>query len=628
MYIIGITLDVSIFIVMAVLYFSIRSGKIPKYIGITAGAILLYVLTDICWMYLYYKNLYIPNSLIDVLYLASLLGIAAGAKLKAVSNIESPSLQESESSNVGFKHKGFLLLIYPVLVLIFKGLVFTDLLVFVFIILVHKWLSAYIQVAIKNEQLLKREKDLNVDLESRISERMKDIVEKNEKLDFLSNHDMLTILYNRRYFIRGLEEMILQVAPNETLALLFLDIDRFKTINDTYGHHVGDQILIVISQRLQNLELQNSLLARLGGDEFVLAFHSNYGYQKTEEIAQQIIRYCKEVIIIERYSFHITVSMGISIYPFDAQDCETLMKNADIAMYQAKKQGYNKYVSFNEQLNNVIRRKNEIEILLKDTDLDKEFELFYQPQFSIPEKKLIGMEALLRWNKPGKGVILPGEFISIAEETDDIIPIGNWVMKKAIGQIANWNNSYGLKLKMGINVSPKQMDQTVFISKLKSAMEDFLIKPEWLDVEITEGVAIEGEYKIAEIAKQFKNIGVSISIDDFGTGYSSLSRLKNIPFDRIKIAKPLIDAITTNSYDMEIIKHTISLAKSIGIKTIAEGVELQDQFDLLVDLGCEEIQGYILGKPMPALEFEKTFIETRNYYQTNTKFTKKAAHSL
>ena len=607
----GITLvlDFALCVGISVWYLSIRGGKIPLFLRVTSGAILLYVVTDICYYYLYLNHEYIPNSVIDAIYMASLLGIALGANLRMVNRSKNYDVWNYDYYNVGSKHKGIFILLCPVLTIVFKGFVLLDLLSYIFIILCYESVNVYIQASIKNEQLFKREKAINLELEDRIAERTKELVEKNKQLDFLSNQDTVTNLYNRRYFIRTLEEMLEKVASNEILALLFIDLDRFKTINDTYGHYMGDQILIQVAKRLRNLKQQNDLLARLGGDEFVFAVQGSYGYKEIEKIAQRIIKCCNEAIEIEFYSFRITISVGVSIYPLDAQNGGTLMKNADIAMYQAKKLGYSKYVLFSEQLNQIMRRKNEIEILLRKADFDKEFMLFYQPQFIIPGKKLIGMEALIRWNSPEKGFISPGEFIPISEETDYIIPIGNWVMEKSIEQIAKWNNSYDLKLKMGINVSPKQLEQTNFINGLQSFMRDSSVKPEWIDVEITEGVAIGGEYIISETARQFKDAGVSISIDDFGTGYSSLSYLKFFPFDRIKIAKELIDTIASDGYDRKIIKFIIMLAKSIGIQTIAEGVESQEQFDILVDLGCEQIQGYYLGKPIPAFEFEETFLE-------------------
>jgi diguanylate cyclase (GGDEF)-like protein len=604
--------DVAAFVGITIWFYSIREGVIPVYIQITAVSVLMFFVVDIYWIYQDLENIYIPNSLIDAVYMASILGVSLGAILYTVSSKDLGS-QDVEYSNIGKKisinNRGLVILSGPILTIIFKGFDLADLLIFLLIIVIYELTTVYIQASIRNQQLLKKEQGLNLELERRIAERTKELEETNKQLFSLSNQDTVTNLYNRRYFLHELEEKFSKIAQYETLALLFIDLDRFKTINDIYGHDVGDQVLVEVSKRLKEMDQQDMLLARLGGDEFVLAFNSNYGYQEMEMIAQQIIDTCSKVIEIGRYCFSLTISVGISIYPLDADSTNMLLKNADMAMYQAKKTGFNRIISFNKHLNEIIQRKNEIEILLKQVDFDKEFMLFFQPQFSIPEKKLIGMEVLLRWNSPQKGVILPEEFIPIAEETDDIIPIGEWVMKKAIGQIEIWNRVYGLELKVAINVSSKQFDQTSFIDELQCFMKQCSVKSDWVDIEITESVAIGGEYRMVEIASKLKSTGVSISIDDFGTGYSSLSYLKLFPFDKIKIAKQLIDAIATDDYDLNITKFTILLAKSMGIKTIAEGVESQEQFDLLTELGCEQIQGYLLGKPSQAQEFEELFLK-------------------
>jgi EAL domain-containing protein (putative c-di-GMP-specific phosphodiesterase class I) len=339
-----------------------------------------------------------------------------------------------------------------------------------------------------------------------------------------------------------------------------------------------------------------------------MGYHSKYGYKEMEQIANKIINKCSETIEVDQYLFHVTISIGISIYPFDAMDSNSLMRNADIAMYQAKSLGKRRCVSFDTKFTDRLTRKSKIEFQLKNLILDNEFELYYQPQFSIPDKKLIGAEALLRWNSKQLGWISPTEFIPIAEEINLINPIGEWVMEKAIKQIGLWNNTFNSNLKVGINVSPKQLDCISFIPNLKGFLENNGVPSKYIDIEITESFAIEGEDKIKQIDSLFRGVGVSISIDDFGTGYSSLSYLKFFPFDRIKIAKPLIDSIATDDYDLQIVKAVVMLAKSIGMKTIAEGVELQEQFDILNELGCDEIQGFLLGKPMPSNQFEELYL--------------------
>lgn len=613
----SIIIDLMIIAAIAVWHLSTRIERTPIFACILFSGILLFTFNDIYYYYLYFNNDYIPGYMNDAFYIASFIIAALGAAWETCHRESRIYIIKAKNRNsIGAKHSGMVLLLCPSLIYIFKGQDIIDLTIALLIIIIYEGLSAHVQSTIKNKQLLQKEKELNIVLEKMIKERTrelfeknKQLLEKNKELDFLSNQDSVTGLYNRRYFINAISENINKITNEETLAILFIDLDRFKTINDTYGHGLGDQVLIEMSKRFKKMDRENTIIARLGGDEFVFAIFGKYNYKEIEEIAEQIISCCGKELVIEQYKFHVTLSVGISMYPFDAYDCSMLMKNADMAMYHAKAQGHNKCISFNSILNEKVHRRHEIEILLKKADFAKEFKLHYQPQFSIPDRKLLGIEALLRWDNPEAGSIPPGEFIPIAEEIDYIIPIGEWVMKEAVRQIAVWNRIYSLQLKMGINISPKQLDNKKFIGKLKSELEAEFVDSKCMDIEITESIEIEDEYRISEISDLFQGVGTSISIDDFGTGYSSLSYLKMFPFDRIKIAKPMIDSISLEGYDMQIVKAIIMLAKSIGIKTIAEGVETQKQLDILIDLGCEEVQGFLLGKPMPADIFEEIFLK-------------------
>ncbi|QHQ59954.1 EAL domain-containing protein [Anaerocolumna sedimenticola] len=612
----NINLDIIMMVSICIWYISVRKGKIPVHLKVIASGSLMYSLIDLRYYYIYFNQLYNPNSTIDIIYLGSFILIGIGAFLEFTYRNSTTGNTDIElACNVGFAKKHLLLLICPVLAFAYEGFVIKDLLFFLTIIVIHQILGNYVKLYIDNEQLLMKEKKMNQVLEEKIEERTKEIIEKNkqleeknEELNFLSKQDTVTTLYNRRYFIQSLEKKLESLEEKETLALIFIDIDRFKTINDMYGHHIGDKVLIEIARRLQSFSGEHSFLARLGGDEFVMCFHGKYGYANMERLSNDIINKCSKEIEVEQYVFHLTISIGISIYPSDAKDRSTLMRNADIAMYQAKMLGKNRCVSFNLKYIEKLSRKSDLEYHLKRLNYEEELQVYYQPQFSIPNKKLIGAEALLRWNNKDLGWVSPAEFIPVAEELNIINPIGEWVMVKAVKQISLWNNTYGSGLKIGINVSPKQLDHKTFVPNLKKVMEENAVPPEYIDIEITESLAIEGEERIKQIDSIFRSLGISISIDDFGTGYSSLSYLKFFPFERIKIAKPLIDAISTDHYDLQIVKAVIILAKSLGIKTIAEGVESQEQIDILVELGCDEIQGYFLGRPVPADQFEELFL--------------------
>lgn len=602
-------LDIASLIGILVAAFSIRQGKINFYSKLVIFGVFVFMLGDLHYLYQNFYDLYSPNTMTDFTYMIGFLLIAIGSITKNYK--EQMKIKGIYTYiNVGFQQKRFTIFIFPVIALLFKNFDIHILTNFLIIIVLREILSSYLQKSIEREKLLSKEKEMNMLLEDKIRQRTKEISIKNKELeiknielDFMSKKDHLTNLCNRRYFFEKFNSDFLSSRASGKTALFYIDLDRFKIINDMYGHHVGDKALIQISSRLKKYDSDDSILARLGGDEFVFVKYGDYEYEEFAQLADSIIQDCNAPIEIGEYMLYVSASIGISIYPTDAKDSYTLMKNADLAMHEMKDHGKNGYIFFDSKFSDKANRKLVMENLLKNADYDKEFNILYQPQFSIDGKKITGAEALLRWNNSELGNVSPEEFIPIAEETDCINSIGEWVMEKAIKQSATWNNmSYDIKV--GINVSPKQLDSKNLIEKLTRILEENSLSPKYIDIEITENVAVAGEYKINQINSLFGSLGVSVSIDDFGTGYSSLSYLKIFPFERIKIAKPLIDVIATDSFDYEIVKAVITLAKSIGIKTIAEGVESRDQLEILTRLGCDEVQGFLLGKPMDKDEFE------------------------
>ncbi len=354
-----------------------------------------------------------------------------------------------------------------------------------------------------------------------------------------------------------------------------------------------------------------AVLARLGGDEFIILLGGSPSCYILGEYCKQIINMCSEPIHIENHTLYLTISIGIASCPGDSGDSISLMKNADIAMYKAKAEGYNKYVFYNSSFKDNISRKNEIEALLRNADLQTEFELVYQPQFTLPDKKLIGAEALIRWKSPEHGYIPPSIFVPIAEEINYISRIGKWVLYKAVDQIIKWNTEYSLQLKMGINISPKQLSEDDFFLTLKELITTSQFDTSWIDAEITENLMIEDNAKVKPIFDLFKELDISVSIDDFGSGYSSLGYLNKYHFDRIKIDKSLIDNLTApGGSGIEVVKAIITMSEAVGKTMIAEGVETQEQLQILSALGCRQVQGYLFGKPVSAKEFVKKFIET------------------
>lgn len=617
--VVSIMLDILVYIGIVIWYLSIRDGKIPLFVRFISGGIFLFALTDLYYYYMAYNDVYAANTLIDIIYIAMLLSISIGGLLYLYLFKKDPLTPLDLSSNVGHRSKELFILFCPFFVVLMKGFVLSEFLIFIVLTVVYIALNSYIQSTIKTEELLKKELQLNTELESIIAERTQklheaniELISKNEELSYLSNTDTLTNLYNRRYFLITLEENIANLQPNQTITLFYMDLDRFKLINDTYGHSIGDRVLVEISHRLDKATCHNTTIARMGGDEFVLSYTGFSNGDAATEMAKTIIANCSEEILINGYFFYPALCIGISIYPNDAQSAETLMKNADIALYHAKSLGLNKFAVYNALIHDKTKKRNEIELFLRQNDFYKDLRLFYQPQFSIPDGKLTGVEALIRWISTEDEIMTPEEFIRIAEETDHINEIGIWVLKNAVKQITEWNTRYHQNLKMGINISPKQLNSTHLLTELNQLAQSSSFDPKWLDIEITESIAMDGEYRMSQIFNLFKSIGMSVSIDDFGTGYSSISYLKHYTIDRIKIAKPLIDSIVVNTMSKQIVRAIIILAETIGIHTIAEGVETKEQLDVLAELGCEQIQGFYLGRPVPGDEFEASFLNPPN----------------
>ena len=605
---VSIILDFLVITWIAIWLLSMRNGKLPVYLSFIVAGGLLYAFTDLVYFYQYFYSNYDPNSMIDVVYLFSfcLFSIAAILRLDG----KAPE-QNMVMYNIGRKGKGSFLLIAPALLIFLKGFVVADLLQFVFVILIYNIVSSYIQNSIYKEGLLQKEKELNNVLEQKVKSRTEELVDKNKILQNLLNQDYITGLMNRRFLLSYLDETIARLKDDETIILLYIDINRFKMITTMFGHYLGEKILFQMAERLKPLErkVEHSILASYRDDIFIFSAKGQYNYEAGYELAQEVIKLSSGIFRINDYQIRITVNIGISIFPNDAKTKEELIKHADMAMSQARVQGFNIVQEFDEKLSEKVFRKNTIEILLKRVNFNQEFMLYYQPQFQTESKKLIGFEALLRWKTATGEFIPPGEFIPIAEETGSIIPIGDWVMRKAMKQLSEWNNSFHEKIVIGINVSLKQLNTIHFLEDLMEEIYHLSLKPEWVDIEITESLQLHENPDIMNMLQDIRKLGITISIDDFGTGYSSLSYFKSLPADRIKLAKELIDYIHINDFDYELVKAIILLSRTKGIKVIAEGVETIEQWECLRELQCDEIQGFLFGKPVPVDEIEATYGE-------------------
>ncbi|MEN2767035.1 bifunctional diguanylate cyclase/phosphodiesterase [Ornithinibacillus xuwenensis] len=421
-----------------------------------------------------------------------------------------------------------------------------------------------------------------------------------QTIEFQAYHDELTGLPNRRMFNRNLAERLGEAQLTEQkVAVLFLDLDRFKFINDTFGHGVGDLLIKEVGHRVANILDTNQTLYRVGGDEFVIIF-SGASKELTKGLAEKIMVSLSEAFIINGYDMVTTASMGIGVYPDIADNAEDLFKNADVALYRAKESGRNTYQFYTPELNDSFVRRKLLEKDLHEALEREELFLYYQPQIDIQNNKLVGVEALIRWNHPKLGLISPSEFIPIAEETGLIIPIGEWVLQRACTQIKEWHSAGLGSFRVAVNLSARQFQQGNLAETVEKIIRQTGIDSHHLELEITESIAmVDYEYSINKI-NELKELGVLISLDDFGTGYSSLSYLKRFPIDKLKIDKSFVDDIAIDRISEMVIATIITMAHTLNLEVIAEGVEKKEQLTFLINEKCDEVQGYYFGKPMRA----------------------------
>ena len=398
-------------------------------------------------------------------------------------------------------------------------------------------------------------------------------------------------------------------------ALMLLDLDHFKVINDSLGHDIGDKLLIEISRRLSSSIREEDIVARLGGDEFVILLQEldiaeDITKLKTEIVAEKICRRLEEAVVINGHDLHISVSIGITLFSNQAISGPDIIKNADVAMYKAKDGGRNKFLFFNEEMKKHADTRLVVENNLRTALNSSQFELYYQPQSHISTGGICGAEALIRWNHPILGLIKPNDFISIAEQTGLILPIGNWVFREACSQIAKWTSLLPEIGYIAVNVSPNQFKQKNFVQTVIKCVQDSEINPNKLELELTEGVLINNIEDTLEKLKRLKGFGIRIAIDDFGTGYSSLSYLRQFPLDILKIDQSFVRDLH-DSTTLAIVETIINLASSLGLRAMAEGVETEHQLKLLEKYNCTKYQGYLCSKPLAATNFEEFVREKR-----------------
>ncbi|RDH81278.1 MAG: hypothetical protein DIZ80_14325 [endosymbiont of Galathealinum brachiosum] len=432
------------------------------------------------------------------------------------------------------------------------------------------------------------------------------IKETESKLEYLAHHDQLTGLPNRLLCHARIDHK-LQVAKRSKslVAVLFIDLDMFKVVNDSMGHAQGDVLLQKVGKSLKDHIREEDTIARLGGDEFVITLGSLQSRQDAAHIADNILSIFSRPFLIESQNVFIGASIGISMYPNDGDDTDVLLRNADSAMYKAKADGRNNYQFYTPVLTEEASERLKIINSLRSALEKNEFCVHYQPQYALCNEKIIGVEALIRWDHPEMGMISPAKFIPVAEETGMIIPIGEWVLRTACQQLKQWNDAGYTSIRMAVNLSARQFWKPGLDKVIENILQEFNLKPADLELELTEGIIMHDTSVVIKTLNDIHDMGVRLAVDDFGTGYSSLSYVSRFPLDMLKIDRSFVRDITTNTDDAEMIMSIIALGHSMKLQVLAEGVETREQLFYLKEQGCDEVQGFYFSKPLPANEIEK-----------------------
>ncbi len=417
-------------------------------------------------------------------------------------------------------------------------------------------------------------------------------------LTSLAYYDPTTDLPNRALLHEHLAGAIARArGAGLMVAVVFVDIDNFKLINDSLGHHTGDKLLKCFAKRMISFFESATMVSRFGGDEFVVVIEDVESVERIEGIVGSFVDSASIPIEVEEKQIYVTVSAGISLYPVDGSDPQTLLRNADIAMHHAKDMGKNSYRFYTEELNLKVNERFTLELRLREAIAKDEFLLYYQPQFDLRTGKVTGVEALIRWNRAGEGVLQPASFIHVAEDTDLIIPIGDWVIRKAC-EDGKRLLDMGFPLRVSVNISAKQLSYVDLLSLVEEAISQTSFSPSMLDLEITESALMKNKDRARTLLTELKKRGVTVSIDDFGTSYSSLNYLKYFPVDRLKIDRSFIADITSDPNDVAIATTIIAIAHNLGLKAVAEGVETEDQLTFLKLWQCDEAQGFLFSPPV------------------------------
>ena len=450
-----------------------------------------------------------------------------------------------------------------------------------------------------NHELDRRVQERTASLKREIDERIK--VE--QCLDHLAYHDPLTGLPNRVKFKEQLTASLRRIKNNRhSIAVLFIDLDRFKDVNDTLGHSIGDALLVVVTQRIRSCVRDTDTLARHGGDEFIFILENMHDRAEAAIVAKKLLAQFHEPFSVDGNELYLSASIGISLAPDDGSDVDILVRNADAAMYEAKENGRNGYHFYSPEMTRLARERIRMETLLRHAVVNHELSVHFQPKVETATGKMVGAEALMRWHSPQLGQVSPVQFISLAEDNGHIVEMGSWVMRSAIQQLLAWDKAELSVPILSINLSVKQLERADFVAQVKALLDETGVRPSRVEFEITESIIMTVDDSIS-VLRNLRGLGVSLSVDDFGTGYSSLAYLKDLPVQVIKIDKSFISGIGVNTSDEAIVRTVIELSHSLGFATIAEGIETVQQVDFLRQTGCGQLQGYFFGKPVAADEF-------------------------
>jgi diguanylate cyclase (GGDEF)-like protein/PAS domain S-box-containing protein len=434
--------------------------------------------------------------------------------------------------------------------------------------------------------------------------------QQEEKIRYQAQYDPMTHLPNRMLAMDRLQQALENADRHgEKVALLFIDLDDFKKINDSLGHDLGDKMLIKVGQRLRSAMRRQDTVARHGGDEFIIIMESLETMSDLEPVLGNLLRTFTTPFTLDDKDLVMTTSIGVAIYPDDGTDSSTLLRNADHALYQAKDEGGNTFSYYNKNIHSNVIKQLDLESEMRSALAREEFEVYYQPLVDSRSGDLLGAEALIRWQNEKFGNMPPGKFIPVAEQTGLIVEIGDWVLQVACRQACNWGNMLGMPFSIGVNVSPRQFRDKNIIQTITGALDATELAPDQLNIEITEGMLIRKHMHVEETLERLHEIGVTLAMDDFGTGYSSLGYIKKYPFNVLKIDRSFVRDIPDDPEDCALAKAIITMGHELGLEIVAEGVETDAQARMLTEAGCNKLQGYLIGHPVPCKEFEETWVK-------------------